>query len=103
MISAQRFVKEWRLAHESVTNESLARMLVEYAEQFIAEARADERDQMRKELWPMLLAAAVDERAALRARVEALPPLQMRRPDDVYAAYVLRADVLALLTGASDE
>lgn len=40
--------------------------------------------------------------ADLRAKVEALPPLQMRRPDDMYAAYVQRADVLALLDGSSD-
>jgi hypothetical protein len=38
----------------------------------------------------------------LRAKTEALPSLQMRRPDDVYDWYVLRADVLALLDGGSE-
>lgn len=38
----------------------------------------------------------------LRAKVEALPSLQMRRLDDVYDWYVLRADVLALFDGPGE-
>ncbi len=45
MLSAQRFVEQWRQNHawEVMTIEGLAQMLVAYAEPLVAKARADER------------------------------------------------------------
>jgi len=54
--------------------------------------RADERERMKRELWPMIGAAEADVRADLRAKIEAMA--------GVHDIWLYRDDVLALLDGA---
>jgi hypothetical protein len=117
MISAQRFVEEWRQSHarESMTIEGLAEMMVAYAEQFIAQIHADEREQHPD--IPTVTRAAMEAALPmiydmLRAKVESLGhDLDCAAFDDGEPGTItntgdhcdcFQSDVLALLDGGSD-
>jgi hypothetical protein len=94
MLSAQRFVDDWRQAHafEVMTIEGLAQMLVAYAEQFLA----TERERVTAEVAATGRWCREDERATMRAQIDDLDwgHDQLERPT------VLVADVKALLGGS---
>jgi len=74
----------------------------------IAKVRADEREQVQRELWPMIAAGEAEALADLHVRVAALPHADdcdfgRFTPDDDADCTCLRADVLALLDGSSDD
>jgi hypothetical protein len=80
--------------------------LVEYVEAQREAARADERERMKAELWPMLAAAEADVRSDLESKVEALMalwmgdvirPEQIRREPWLAGHWLRKSDVLALL------
>jgi hypothetical protein len=62
--------------------------------------RADERNSIAIATDRVRRTAAEGAMADLRAKISTLPSLQMRRPDDVYDAYILRAKVIALFDGS---
>jgi hypothetical protein len=95
MISAQRFVEQWRQQHafEVMTIEGLAQMLVAYASQFTndeATIYARAWDEVSNEVM-----AKVEAYEGLRDKVVALPAYYTDAGDGV-----VRADVLALLGGS---